>query len=47
MSKRKYGSFVVNMKNENKEIEEIIVNPLNQHDLSNGWRLVLPNKKNF
>lgn len=42
---RKYGSFDVTFKGEDGEMKTHTVSPLSQHDLSNGWRLVLPKKK--
>jgi hypothetical protein len=36
----KYGSFIVNVKG-----EDIIVNPLTQKELAEGWQLVVPRVK--
>ena len=41
----KYGSFKVVMKNEHNQDVTHTVNPLSQLEISNGWRLVLPKKK--
>ena len=38
--KNKYGSFTVDVNG-----EEVVVNPLSQKELADGWRLVLPKVK--
>jgi hypothetical protein len=42
---KKYGSFDVNIKCENGDVQTHTVNPLTQHEIANDWRLVLPRKK--
>ena len=46
---KKYGSFDVDIYNQDETTDEkfktYTVNPLTQHEISNGWRLVLPNRK--
>ena len=42
---KKYGSFEATFKNVEGEESTYTVNPLSQHDLASGWRLVLPSRK--
>ena len=42
---RKHGSFNVRVKQTDGTIKKHTVNSLSQHDISNGWRMILPNKK--
>ena len=43
---KKYGSFNVTIKCIDNEPQKHTVNPLSQQELGNGWRLVVPKKRN-
>lgn len=41
----KYGSFEVQIKCEDGEVQTHTVSPLSQQEIANGWRLALPSRK--
>ena len=43
--KYRYGSFNVNMRDLEGNVEEVVVSPLTQKELANGWSLVIPHVK--
>lgn len=46
-NQRKYGSFKTVFKTVEGEEEEVVVSPLTQNQIGDGWRLQLPQRRRF